>query len=51
MNRPIRTCWPVTLAIVAISFTPLPSDAAGPPRKPNVIVMVADDLGYAEIGC
>jgi arylsulfatase len=27
-----------------------PADAAGP-RPPNVIVIVADDLGYGELGC
>jgi arylsulfatase B len=27
------------------------SGHAGAPRRPNVVLIVADDLGYAELGC
>src|SRR5215831_4155879 len=28
-----------------------PRDRSRPDRKPNVVLIVADDLGYAELGC
>ena len=40
--------------IVATSTVPLlaaPQTAAAPGRKPNILVIVADDLGYGELGC
>ncbi|MEI6239220.1 MAG: sulfatase-like hydrolase/transferase [Planctomycetia bacterium] len=41
-----------SLAAVALALLAhhAPADAAGP-RRPNVIVIVADDLGYGELGC
>jgi arylsulfatase A-like enzyme len=40
-------CWSI-LSIVAAAVCPAPVDAA--PARPNVLVIVADDLGYSDLG-
>ena len=41
----------ITGALIALAFLVLPSTAgADPPKKPNILVIVGDDMGYADVG-
>jgi hypothetical protein len=39
------------LVIPLLFCLPVPSEGALPPQKPNIIFILADDLGYGELGC
>src|SRR6266850_2329184 len=42
---------PITLALAASSVAPLSSLAATSQEKPNIVFILADDIGYGDFGC
>lgn len=43
-------CWIILIAMLVV-IAAAPADAQDKPAKPNVLIILADDLGFADLGC
>ena len=49
MNRRIKLV--LVILTLASPATPLAAESATPPAKPNILIILVDDMGYSDIGC
>jgi arylsulfatase len=51
VRRAGRRAWVLLAILLGLLLSAGRATAQTPPRKPNVIIIVADDLGFTDLGC